>query len=183
DGGRLFFNSYEGLVPNDTNGATDVYQWEAPGSGSCTKESYAYQAANGGCIHLISSGESPADSEFRNASADGRDVYFITESSLLPQDPGLIDLYDARVGGGFSQPTERAACEGEACQGSPPPPLDPTPASTSYRGPGNLAPGGSKARCPKGKRRVARKGGTRCVKRGKRRSRQRKANHERRQSR
>jgi len=53
------------------------------------------------------------------------------------QDPGLIDLYDARVGGGFAAPVERAECEGEACQSPPPPPDFTIPSSESYRGPGN----------------------------------------------
>ena len=35
DGKRLFFNSNDALLPRDTNGAQDVYEWEAPGSGRC----------------------------------------------------------------------------------------------------------------------------------------------------
>jgi hypothetical protein len=130
DGSRLFFNSRDALVPRDTNGAVDVYQWEAQGSGGCSRDA--------GCISLISSGESAEPSEFMDASPDGRDVFFKTTSSLLPQDSGLIDIYDARVGGGYPPPTTTAACEGEACQSPPPPPNDPTPASASYNGPGNV---------------------------------------------
>jgi hypothetical protein len=139
DGKRVFFDSYEALIPRDTNGKADVYQWEAAGSGDCSEASPAYSPLNGGCVTLISSGESPADSEFVDASPDGRDVFFTTDASLLPQDPGLVDIYDARAGGGYPPPaTQAAACEGEACQGPLAPPNDPTPASSAFEGAGNL---------------------------------------------
>ena len=133
DGSRVYFNSFDALLPEDTNGVQDVYQWEAQGSGDCEKA--------GGCVSLISGGESAEVSIFLDASASGDDVFFRTESSLLPQDPGLYDIYDARVGGGFPQPAELAECEGDACQSPPPPPVDPTPSSSSFRGQGNAKPG------------------------------------------
>jgi hypothetical protein len=158
DGKRIFFLSYTPLVGRDTNGAQDVYEWELPGAGGCKKSSPDYHAINGGCVYLISSGESPFESEFWDASPDGRDVFFTTESSLLPQDQptGLIDVYDAREGGGFAQPTQSAECEGEACQSPPPPPNDPSPASSALKGVGNIP---KPKPCSKGK--VRRKG--RCV--------------------
>jgi len=163
DGSRLFFNSFDALLPRDTNGVQDVYEWEAPGSGSCHTGDADYFAQNGGCLYLISSGESPSESEFWEASPDGKDVFFNTASSLLPQDPGSVDLYDARIDGGFPQPVVKAECEGEACQSPPPPPAFPTPASGSYNGPGNPKPG-----CPKGKHKVKKKGGkSHCAKKHK----------------
>jgi hypothetical protein len=158
NGKRLFFLSNTSLVARDNNGAQDVYEWEAPGEGSCSGESADFRELNGGCVYLISSGESLFESELADASTDGHDVFFPTESSLVPQDPGLIDLYDARVGGGIVQPTQPAACEGETCQTPPAPPNYPTPASSSYKGQSN--PRKEKpAPCHKGK--VRRKG--RCV--------------------
>jgi hypothetical protein len=150
-GNRVFFDSYEALLPADTDGTEDVYEWEAPGGGGpagggCTESSASFSLRNGGCLSLISSGESSSDSEFVDASPDGRDVFFSTASSLAPQDPGLIDIYDAREGGGFPSPPGRAAaCEGEACQGPVSPPNDQTPASASFKGPGNVV------ECAKGK--------------------------------
>lgn len=138
DGGRVFFDAFEALVPRDTNGIQDVYEWEAPGVGDCTRESVAFSVLNGGCVSLMSSGESPTASEFVDASPDGSDVFFTTASSLVVQDPGLIDIYDARVDGGFPPPAGVPAfCEGEACQGAPSPPLDASPSSASFSGPGN----------------------------------------------
>ena len=34
DDGRLFFNSFDSLVPQDTNGKADVYEYEPAGVGS-----------------------------------------------------------------------------------------------------------------------------------------------------
>jgi NHL repeat len=166
DGNRVFFNSFESLVPRgDANGKADVYQWEAPGTGSCSESASAFSPSNGGCLSLISSGESPTDSVFLDASPSGEDVFFATASSLLPQDPGLIDIYDARAGGGYPPPEPLPAqCEGDACQGPSAAPNDPTPASSSFEGAGNPRPRATKPRCPKGKRSVRRAGKARCVK-------------------
>jgi hypothetical protein len=139
DGSRLFFNSFDSLSPRDTNGRMDVYQWEQAGIGGCDESRADFSAASGGCVSLISSGESPGDSEFVDASPSGDDVFFTTESALLPEDYGLVDIYDARVNGGFPHPAAPpAACEGEACQGPLASPNDPTPASASFEGAGNL---------------------------------------------
>jgi DNA-binding beta-propeller fold protein YncE len=165
DGNHIFFNSNDSLVLGDANGAPDVYEWEASGTGGCKTNAASYFTQNGGCLYLISSGESPQESEFWEASPDGRDVFFTTESSLLPRDPGSIDLYDARIDGGFPEPEAKVPCEGEACQSPPPPPQLPTPASRSYRGPGN--PHAHKSHCPKGKRKVRKADKTRCVKKKK----------------
>ena len=134
EGGRVFFESADALVGTDTNtgpggaGVTDVYQWEAQGEGDC--------AAPGGCLALISSGRDPAGASFIDASADGADAFFLTEESLLGQDPGGLDLYDARVGGGFATPPAPIPCEGDACQSLPSPPEE-TTLTTLLSGHGN----------------------------------------------
>jgi DNA-binding beta-propeller fold protein YncE len=165
DASRLYFNSVDALVNRDTNGQDDVYQWErAQSKAQCTGEQGGeqYVPDSGGCLSLISSGQDPVDSEFVDADRDGSDVFIRTAESLLPQDPGLRDIYDVRIGGGFPQPLEEPECEGGACQSPPPPPPFPAPASASFKGPGDL--GQPKARrCPKGKRKVVRRGEARCV--------------------
>jgi hypothetical protein len=141
NGRRLFFESFDSLVRSDTNGKEDVYQWEAPGSGTCTTQSPSFSAQDEGCVDLISSGESPQDSELLDASPSGNDVFIRTGSSLVPQDPGLFDVYDARAEGGFAPPPgPRPPCEGEACQSPPGPPAQITPASAVFQGAGNPAP-------------------------------------------
>lgn len=141
DGNRLFFESFEALLPRDTNGKADVYEWQRAASQEACEEAGAelYASSAGGCLSLISTGQSLVDSEFADAAPDGSDVFIRTASSLLPQDPGLVDIYDARVDGGLPQPPgPPAACEGEACQGPLAPPNDPTPASSAFEGAGNV---------------------------------------------
>jgi hypothetical protein len=184
DASRLFFESFDALLPSDTNGAKDVYEWQRAGSqAQCeAKGSPLFVKDSGGCLSLISSGESPQDSEFIDASADGRDVFFTTAQSLFSEDPGSVDLYDARIGGGFAPKPKVAPCQGEACQSPAVAPDDRTPASASFHGAG----GKPKPRgCPKGKRSVRKAGKARCVKakqqRTERQSKQ-KRNHERRRN-
>jgi len=119
DGSRVFFDSADPLVSQDTNGRTDVYEWEAAGTGTCVRPA--------GCIDLISGGRDPLQSTFLDASSDGSDAYFLTAASLYPLDPGSYDVYDARVGGGFPLPSEPFSCSGDACQVLPEAPEDPTP--------------------------------------------------------
>jgi hypothetical protein len=156
NGRRLFFTTRDKLVARDTNGRQDVYQWEAPGEGTCTTSSPTYSPPNGGCLDLISSGQADRDVEFRDASPSGEDVFFTTGASLLPQDPAHVDVYDARAGGGLPLPPEpQPGCEGEACQSPPPAPQAKTPASAAFRGPGNVREAANPfARCNKAGRRA-----------------------------
>ena len=87
DGSRLFFQSADGLVPRDSNGLVDVYEFE------------------NGFVSLISNGTGSFDSFLQDVSASGNDVFFATADELVGQDQdNLVDLYDARVGGGFPAP-------------------------------------------------------------------------------
>ncbi len=149
DGSRLFFESFDALTPRDTNGREDVYEWEAPGVGNCDELNPAFAPSAEGCISLISSGQSDLDSEFVEASPDGGNVFFYTLSSLVPQDYGLQDIYDARVDGGFPLPPEVPECVGDACQSIPAPPNDPTPASAGFHGTGDPTP---RRRCARSRR-------------------------------
>ncbi len=130
DSNRVFFDTFDTLASQDTNGAEDVYQWEAFGTGNCAKPV--------GCINLISSGRAEGNSSVLDASADGSDVYFLTDGSLVPKDPGANDVYDARVGGGYPVPPGAVPCFGDACQPLPPEPEDPTPGTLRSKPSGNL---------------------------------------------
>jgi hypothetical protein len=167
NGNRVLFESFEALEAADTNGRKDVYQWEALGEGppqdACTEGSPTFSEQAAGCVDLISSGTSEEDSSVVDVSANGNDIFFATAASLLAQDPDLVDIYDARVGGGFpSPPSTPPFCEGEACQAPPPPPPAVVPSSSTYEGPGN-PPRKTGRRCPKGKHKVKVKGKVRCV--------------------
>ncbi len=156
--GRLFFDSQDSLSPFDTNGRVeDVYEFEPGGVGSCGSEA--------GCVRLISAGRSSIDSNFFAADPSGKNVFFTGRDKLVAADKDdLVDLYDAREGGGFPPDVGAAECQGEACLPSVSPPNDPTPASAGFKGPGNPATGKGSGRCPKGRHAVKRKGKARCVK-------------------
>lgn len=137
DGSRLFFSSADALLPGDTNGLYDVYEWEAEGSGSCHSST-----DNGGCLYLISSGRGASNSYFTDASASGNDAFFVTGDRLAGSDQDeYTDLYDARVGGGFPEPPPPAPCEGESCRGEGSHAPAGSGAGTSvFQGPGNPTP-------------------------------------------
>jgi hypothetical protein len=176
DGSSLFFESFEALLPRDVNAKADAYQWQrAADQAECDERgAELFVPASGGCLSLISTGQSPSDTEIADASPDGSNVFIRTAQSLLPQDPGQVDLYDARVNGGFPPPpSPPAGCEGEACQGPVAAPEDPTPSSATFQGPGNLTQP-TKKRCRKGK---VRRGG-RCVPRRHKKSKRHKPGNE-----
>jgi hypothetical protein len=137
DGSRVFFETAEALVPQDTNGVRDVYEWEREGTGSCP-------GAGGGCVYLISTGQSTSPSYFGDASANGGDVFFFTRQSLVGQDQdNNSDAYDAREGGGVAaqNPAAPASCSAEACRGVlVSPPVFGAPSSAPLSGAGNLTP-------------------------------------------
>ncbi|HTZ65668.1 MAG TPA: hypothetical protein VMB51_16330 [Solirubrobacteraceae bacterium] len=90
DSGRLFFDTSEALVSQDTNGKEDVYEFEPAGVGTCQD--------SGGCVGLISSGTSDRESAFLDASENGDDVFFTTTSPLVAADKDQsFDIYDAHV--------------------------------------------------------------------------------------
>jgi hypothetical protein len=158
--GRVFFNAIDPLVPADSNGNWDVYQYEPLGVGSCTENaSTATVSRQGiGCVGLLSSGTSEGDAGILDASSSGDDVFFLTRGGLSVADhDDEVDVYDARVNGipAVQKPVQE--CAGEACQPSVGPPADPTPASESFRGPEPAV------KCRKGQKKVHRKGRTVCV--------------------
>lgn len=132
DGSRVFFDSSQPLVPQDTNGTLDVYEWERDGSGSCHEVI--------GCVYLLSGGVSSSASNLAGESLSGNDVFIITRAQLAPEDGNeAFDVYDASVDG--SQPASPPACSGTGCQGVPAaPPVFATPPSVTFSGVGNFPP-------------------------------------------
>jgi hypothetical protein len=128
---------------------SDVYEWDAYGVGGCPRLV--------GCIALISSGRSAEGASFVDASADGSDAFFLTDGSLVPSDPGGVDLYDARIGGGFPVPEVPLPCVADACQPIPAPPDDPTPGTALYRSEANPPVKVAKAKKQKKKKKHAKK--------------------------
>jgi hypothetical protein len=136
DGQEVFFDTSQPLVPQDTNGLQDVYEWEREGTPSCPVQSPA--RPDGGCLFVLSGGESPDLSYLIDASASGENVFFSTRAHLVQVETGdKSEVYDARVNGGF--PEYPLQCTGTGCQGVPAaPPIFATPSSVTFEGVGNF---------------------------------------------
>ena len=110
--GRLFFESRDALTSADKNGAVqDLYEWEPDGVGSCAQAH--------GCLSLISKGEGSAEEEpyFLGSTPSGDDAFFVTRAKLVGRDKDeLLDVYDARVGGGIPEELDSALL-GRSLQG------------------------------------------------------------------
>ena len=127
DSGRLFFDTADALVPSDTNGQADVYEYQS------------------GQLHLISTGTSASESRFLDASESGNDVFFLTRQKLVPQDTEeeARTIYDARVDGGIPSTSTPPPCTtADACRTapSPQPSIFGAPSSATFSGAGNLTP-------------------------------------------
>jgi WD40-like Beta Propeller Repeat len=123
DDGHVFFTSADRLLADDTSAKVDVY------------------AYGGGQLTLISSGRSDHHNYLADNSDDGQDVFFLSRDALveLDDDNGVMDLYDARVGGGFATAASPASCEVDCRVGAGAPALT-DPASDDVSGTGNLRP-------------------------------------------
>lgn len=149
DSGSVFFDTAEALVPGDTNGLPDAYAFSDDGAA------------------LVSSGRSSDGSYFYDASADGTDVYFSTREPLVSRDnDALVDIYDARAGGGLagqSPPAPPPPCSGEGCRSGPvpAPAIAPSAGSSTFVGPGNPT---AKHRHHKKKKRHCKKKKRKCAK-------------------
>ncbi|HWO82211.1 MAG TPA: hypothetical protein VNM38_00275 [Solirubrobacterales bacterium] len=167
DNGRVFYNSVAPLVPADSNGTWDVYQYEPLGVGTCDSNtgSASILRSGDGCVSLISSGGDSQVSLFLDASESGDDLFFATSARLSASDnDNAVDVYDAKVNGIKAVVEKPSECQGETCRANPPAaPSDGTPNSAGFHGAGNVK---SKPRkhCHKGQKKVKRKGKTKCVK-------------------
>lgn len=122
DGKEVFFESRDALVPQDTNGKEDAYEWE------------------NGKLYLLSSGHSPESSFFEGISESGDDAFIMTSEGIAPGDrDGGYDVYDARIPRPGDNPPEAIPCTGSVCQGPPSvPQLLGSPASADFNGAGNI---------------------------------------------
>jgi DNA-binding beta-propeller fold protein YncE len=179
--GRLFFNSSDALVPKDGNEQEDVYEYEpenvpsgryacSPSSGSGSevyKPAQPFEVEGvkdeegAGCVSLISSGTSPDESAFLDASESGGegphgeelqegggDVFFLTASHLQPQDVedgnAIYDAHECTSESPCSTPPSPApeCTTAEGCRAAPEPQpgIYGAPPSATFNGLGNLTP-------------------------------------------
>jgi hypothetical protein len=78
--------------------------------------------------------------ELIGTDTTGENVFFATADPLVPSDTDTeLDIYDARVHGGFPAPTSPEICQGESCREPPSKEEAPGPFTTNNTaGPGNL---------------------------------------------
>jgi hypothetical protein len=115
--GRTFFSTGDSLVPRDTDGLRDVYEYvegraQLISSGTSSKE--ATRALLGINNGLFVAG-------LVGVSTDGANVFFSTYDTLVPQDRngGFLKFYDARTDGGFPFIAPPAPCEAaDECVGN-----------------------------------------------------------------
>ena len=123
---RVVFQTTEALVPQDTNGTWDVYEWEQEETEGCSRaalklasltESEHYVAADHGCLYLLSSGtgreqicrtsdRTVGGSHLVGAGEGLTDIYIDTVQPMtgtLGVD-NVPHVYDVRQDGGFPSP-------------------------------------------------------------------------------
>ena len=122
--GSVFFSSREALADGATNGPLHVYAW---------KEGHTYL--------LSPPGPEATDAQYLENSPDGANVYFSTTQEVLASDTngGWVNVWDARVDGGFPGPPPANPCAENECPVSPLAARG-TPPSMTFSGPGNATP-------------------------------------------
>jgi hypothetical protein len=146
DDGRVGFSTADALVPGDTNGKIDTYEFV------------------NNRAQLISTGTSDRDLQggsvfyptlhtgFEGISHDGVDLYFSTFESLVPEDRNgsFVKFYDARSNGGFAVPIGLLPCTAaDECHGD----TSTAPATVQIGTAGNLGSTGNAAAAKRKKHR------------------------------
>jgi hypothetical protein len=144
DGQTVFFLTKAKLSPrafSAEQGCRSLYEFHAGAGGSLEQ----------GSVRLVSDGRDVnlykgllCGAQFQGMDTSGSNVLFTTDDGLVPGDvdSGQLDLYDARVGGGFPVVSggEGGLCGVGSCEGSVSGPSAVVPGSVSDSGEGAVAP-------------------------------------------
>jgi hypothetical protein len=119
DGSRVFFSSADPLTPQALNGVCVLKE-----EGICVSYANNIYEYRDGKISMISDGHDVLSVEGSPATAligtdeSGRDVFLTTADRLTSENSDtLVNIYDAREGGGFALAEELAPCSPGACKG------------------------------------------------------------------
>jgi hypothetical protein len=156
NGSTVVFTTAEPLSPLAVNGQANVYEWHE------------------GDVSLVSTGHSPTADSSPVITPLGGDIFFNTSDGVLPQDgDGVLDIYDARVNGGFAfAPIPPGPCAGEACRG-------PLSASPGLSLPGSATTASGENLSPSPARAVVKKAKAKAKKKKKKAKKRRKATRSR----
>jgi hypothetical protein len=155
----VFFSTSDALVPSDTDEMYSVYEYVA-GHAQLISSGVSVQDRFPGLLNV---GFGPFwDTTYaglESVSADGRDVFFSTYDTLVPQDRNgkFLKIYDARTNGGIPYQVPPLPCTAadechEPTNGAP---TDPAVGSGATLEGGNLHPTASPVK--KGKRKHPRR--------------------------
>ena len=117
DDGRAFFSTADPLVPEDTDGLRDVYEY-VEGHAQLISSGTSAKDANPNV--LLHTNPELFTSGLVGVSAEGTNAYFTTYDSLVGQDRNgsQLKFYDARTDGGFPYLAPPAPCEAaDECHG------------------------------------------------------------------
>jgi hypothetical protein len=154
NGEYVFFQSSVGLTPQALD---DTPTGSEEGSQGNEVPAYAQNVYewHAGHVSLISDGRDVSSNHgaspecvkhssvcLLGVDATGTNVFFTTTDQLVPQDTDTeLDIYDARIGGGFPAPPAPQPCVEETCHGTPAAQLAPASGGTlTFNGQGNIAP-------------------------------------------
>jgi hypothetical protein len=117
--GRVFFATKESLVPQDTDGIRDIYEY-TEGHAQLISSGTGDRDSTGG-LETVSFFFGNTQTGLESVSRDGTDVYFSTFESLVPDDQNgsFVKIYDARTNGGFDFTPELGSCAAaDECHGA-----------------------------------------------------------------
>lgn len=126
DGAYVFFQSIVGLTPQALDQQVIGHTGEQTNGEEVHLPIYAMNVYeyHAGRVSLITDGQDLAHNSVVSVvrlfgtDESGGDVLFATTDQLVGQDTDdNLDIYDARVNGGFPAPAVPPSCSGEACQG------------------------------------------------------------------
>jgi hypothetical protein len=130
----VFFVSSDPLAPGASEGEYNLYAWSRDQVFLVARQPVGATGA-------------PEETaiKFVGASAGGHDLYFVVAAALNWEDPqGRYGVWDAREGGGFTEPPTPISCDPTAessCQGpSAAASQGQAAASAIFSGPGDLVP-------------------------------------------
>jgi hypothetical protein len=128
DGASVFFTTADALTPQTQDGTMNVYEYREGHVALISDGHDRVEVDEGPAVNLL------------GTDGSGEDVFFETADPLVPQDSDTqLDIYDARIAGGFPAPAPSPSCSSDSCQGALSGGLQPSAPPTSSSGGESLA--------------------------------------------